>query len=51
MSRFLRGGQKTYDQKMNDYNQQMTQYMQPNPVQQPQDPFQTQLNFGGEQTA
>jgi hypothetical protein len=51
MSRFLRGGQKTYDQRMNDYNQQMTQYMQPNPVQQPQDPFQTQLNFGGEQTA
>ena len=48
---FGSAGRERYNQRMNDYNQQMTQYMQPNPVQQPQDPFQTQLNFGGEQTA
>lgn len=35
----------TYDQKMNDYNQQMAQYMQPNPVVQPTDPNQQQLNI------
>lgn len=35
------------EQMMANYNQQMAQYMQPNPVQQPQDPFQTQLNFEG----
>lgn len=36
---------RTYDQSMDDYNQQMAQYMEPTPVQQPQDAFQTQLNF------
>ena len=36
------------EQLMDDYNQQMAQYMQPTPVQQPQDPYQTQLNFEGE---
>jgi len=48
---FLSGGKEAYQQAMDNYNQQMTQYMQPTPFQQPQDPFQTQLNFGGEQTA
>ena len=38
----------TGEQMMDDYNQQMAQYMQPTPVQQPQDPYQTQLNFEGE---
>lgn len=46
-AKWSRSGQ-TGEQMMDDYNQQMTQYMQPNPVQQPQDPFQTQLNFEGE---
>lgn len=46
-AKWSRSGQ-TGEQMMADYNQQMTQYMQPNPVQQPQDPFQTQLNFEGE---
>jgi len=39
----------TYDQRMDDYNQQMAQYMQPNPVVQPTDPNQQQLNFEGGQ--
>ncbi len=39
----------TYDQRMDDYNQQMAQYMQPNPVVPPTDPNQQQLNFEGEQ--
>lgn len=46
-AKWSRSGQ-TGEQMMDDYNQQMNQYMQPNPVQQPQDPFQTQLNFEGE---
>lgn len=36
---------KTGEQMMADYNQQMAQYMQPNPVMQPTDPNQQQLNI------
>lgn len=41
--RFNSAGRERQKQRMNEYNQQMTQYMQPTPVQQPQDPYQTQL--------
>jgi len=35
----------TYNQRMDEYNQQMAQYMQPNPVVPPTDPNQQQLNI------
>lgn len=43
-SKWLRGNEE-YQQMMNNYNQQMAQYMQPNPVVPPTDPNQQQLNI------
>ncbi len=43
------GGAEKHQQRVNNYNQQMTQYMQPNSVQQPIDPQQQQLDVQLEQ--
>ena len=43
------GYAEKYQQRMDNHNQQMAQYMQPNPVQQPIDPQQQQLDVQFEQ--